>query len=920
MKSTRRNLSCAFLATFAGLALSSSAEAEPGLTAPSPVGAYLDGVFSTHSPGLSADATWVQEDYYPGLTFPEPIRIVEHPTEDRLIIVCKDGTGYSVSHEPGATDSQEFFNIQSIMHGKTDIGEGGISDLAFHPEFGQPGSPNAAYVYISYRWAPDRAGTFDSNPTLNGYNRLSRFEVVNGRVDLGTELVMMNQYDREQWHIGMDMEFGKDGFMYIGVGDEGNCCDRNTSTQRLDGGLWSGIMRIDVDQDPTRSHEIRRQPIHPEANPTDNGPDWTESYTQGYFIPNDNPFLDEGGGILEEFYSIGLRHPWTITFDSGTGDLWAADVGQADREEIDRIFKGDNHQWGYTEGLIGGVIARPGTIIGNEAPPVWDYDHNTGAAVIGGGVYRGDKFPELYGKYIFSDFITGRLWTATPSATAGEYDIEDLGQLTSNYGGGVNSYRLDSKGDILLAKTAGALHPDGKIQRLVRSADSPQAPEPPALLSETGAFSDLATMTPHAGCIPYEMNVPFWSDNAIKSRFMCLPNDGTHDTPEEQIVRTADGDWEFPLGTVLIKHFELLMDHSDPNSKVRVETRFLIHGEDRWYGVAYQWNEAGTDANLLRSAVDIDYNIQTLNGPLAQKWHIPARNECLTCHGAATIGPLGPKSRQLNRDQTYAATGLTSNQLETYSALGMFAEPIDTAELPTMLTSTPTANNCASIQDRARSYIDSNCGYCHRPNGVRANFDARLITPLEDAKIINGTLVEGLGIEGEAVLVPGDLTRSIMFHRANSVGEGYSMPPLAKSLIDEPGMALMAEWIQALADGTAEVEPVDCVPDVGVGGAGNVGGAGGAGGAGGVPAGGGAPGVGGDGNPLPPGAGGDGAIPGAGAGGAAPVLGTAGVPGTMAGTDDGCACAHGPVPNRGNGLPWALAGIATALVLSRRRK
>ena len=231
------------------------AGAIPGLTSPSAVDQFLDGAFPETSPNSSPDAEWVAVDYS-AANFVEPIRIVEHPVENRLVVVGKDGIGWTISHEEGATDKEQFFDIRPIMHGKSGIGEGGISDIAFHPDFGQAGSPNASYVYITYRYSPVQSGTFTENPTVNGYDRLSRFSVVNGEVDLDTEFVMMHQFDREQWHIGGDMFFGDDGFLYISKGDEGNCCNRTISTQRLDGGLWSGIMRIDVDQDPTRSHPI----------------------------------------------------------------------------------------------------------------------------------------------------------------------------------------------------------------------------------------------------------------------------------------------------------------------------------------------------------------------------------------------------------------------------------------------------------------------------------------------------------------------------------------------------------------------------------------------------------------------------------------------------------------------------------------
>ena len=795
LKNVRIWLLCGCILFVAGFT-----HAAPGLSNASPIAPFLDGALPSTSPGASSSTTWVQVDYYPDLTFVEPIRIIEHPVLDRLLIIGKDGIGWTVSHEPGATDAQEFFNIQPIMHGKSGVGEGGISDLAFHPEFGQAGSPNAAYVYITYRWSPTQSGTFTQSPTVDGFDRLSRFSVVNGQVDLSTELVMMSQYDRQQWHLGGDMFFGDDGFLYISRGDEGNCCDRTFNTQRLDGGLWSGILRIDVDQDPTRSHPIRRQPTHLEEDPQDNGPQWPASSTQNYFIPNDNPFVDEGGANLEEFYSLGLRHPFTIAFDSVSGNIWVADVGQASREEIDIVRPGDNHQWGYREGNVAGVIPEPSVIVGNPTPPIWDYDRDAGRAVIGAGVYRGDQFPELFGRYLFSDFVTGRLWTATSTGTS--YTIEQIGEVTAGFPNGVNGYLLDSKGNVLIARTAGGLNPNGRIQMLVRASDVSVAEEPPALLSQTGAFTDLQSLTPNPACIPYELNVPFWSDAALKSRWMCVPNDGAHDSSDEQIAFSAEGDWRFPVGAVLVKHFELQTDSTDPNARVRLETRFIVQGEDGHYGVTYRWNDEGTEAFLLTDAETRTVTIQEPQGARQQVWEFPSRGDCLTCHANESTAVLGPKTRQLNRDNFYPLTGATANQLETLNALGMLSPGIDDSQLASfldnVLTSTPTADDTASLTERARSYLDANCANCHRPAGVRANFDARLSTPLSAQGLINGELVESLGIDGEAVIVPGSLSQSILFHRAASVGESVSMPPIAKNLVDQAGVAVLAQWIQSL--------------------------------------------------------------------------------------------------------------------------
>ncbi len=793
------------------------AKAEPGLLSNAPVAPYLNGVFPTQAPvsvSFDGNADWTTRNYFPDLKFVEPIRIIEHPNLDKLLIVGKDGTGHLVTHAEGADDKELFFNIQPIMHGNPDIGEGGISDLAFHPEFGVSGSANADYVYISYWWSPVNSGTFSDDNGVDGYNRLSRFEVVNDEVDLSTELVMINQYDREFWHLAMNLEFGADGFLYLSVGDETptDCCDLGDSTQRLDGGLWSGILRIDVDNDMSRSHPIRRQPRHPGFDPTTKGSQWPESFTQGYSIPNDNPFVSADGSTLEEFYSIGLRHAWTMSFDDQTGELWVGDVGKHRTEEVNLVNKGDNHQWPFKEGTGGGPVTGQTTSIGTPAPPVWEYAHDIGKAVIGAGVYRGSRYPDLFGKYLFSDFVTGHLWTATPEA--GGVQVDQVGDVSSGWGNGVVSYLLDSKGQILLAKTAGGQKPS-IIQTLVRDGEVASAEQAPEFLSQTGAFTDLNSLTHSEACVPYSVNIPFWSDGAEKSRWVCVPNDGNRNDADEVIEFSEDGIWDFPVGTVFMKHFDMQAIEGDVSSSFRLETRFLIHGEEGYYGLSYRWTADGTDAVLVNAAGEtFDFVQQTATGAVNREWLYPSQNQCLECHLPVTGGPLSANTRQLNRNHVYTSTGLESNQLETFNFLGMFSESIDVDTITnTAVTSVAINDASASVEQRARSYLDANCSSCHRPGGVRADFDARLTTPLSDQGLIDGDLLDTYGIDNAAVISAGSLEQSIVYYRANQTGD-LSMPPLAKSRVDEEGMALLRQWILSInPDPNADTDG-DGVPDI----------------------------------------------------------------------------------------------------------
>ncbi|MBK8501661.1 MAG: PQQ-dependent sugar dehydrogenase [Saprospiraceae bacterium] len=156
------------------------------------------------------------------------------------------------------------------------------------------------------------------------------------------------------------------------------------------------LHRIDVDRVASRSHPILRQPKdRPHGLPGG-------SYSQGYFIPNDNPWVNANASVLEEFFALGFRSPHRASYDPPTGKIWVSDVGEGTWEEINVVNKGDNLQWAFKEGGDTGPSANPSPLIGNSRGPVYAYDHSIGNSIIGGFVYRGSKFNgALAGKYIW---------------------------------------------------------------------------------------------------------------------------------------------------------------------------------------------------------------------------------------------------------------------------------------------------------------------------------------------------------------------------------------------------------------------------------------------------------------------------------------------------------------------------------------
>ena len=322
---------------------------------------------------------------------------------------------------------------------------------------------------------------------------------------------------------------------------------------------------------------------------------------------------------------------------------------------------------------------------------------------------------------------------------------------------------------------------------------TPSATGGPALLSQTGAFLDLITLKPAPGVIPYDMIEPFWSDGAAKFRWMAIPNDGTHDTAAEQIGFSADGNWTFPQGAVLIKHFEL--------GGKRLETRFEVLGDDNvYYYLTYKWNASETDAFLLTDGLD---ETVFVNG-VAQVWHFPSRSECQSCHTQQAGHVLGPKTRHLNKNIVYPITGIDANQLVTLSALGIITENITDANSGTYMAVAKKDDPNATLEYRARSYIDVNCSYCHQPGTINGGlFDARITTPLANQNIIYGPVIYDEGLIDPKVIIPQDVPRSMMHYRTNSLVNGVAMPPLAKNVIDDAGVQLLEDWIKSLTPATS---------------------------------------------------------------------------------------------------------------------
>ncbi len=779
-------------------ALGVSAVAGGGLDALAPVGAYFNGTFPPQAPGEPTG--WQAVNAFPHLTFVDPLRLLEVPGSGQLLVVGKDGRLWRFDNDPAVTQAEVVKVLDWRVETQTS-GDQGFYSLVFHPAFGTAGENR---VYACYSHRPSYLDLEDRS-----YWRLSCFEwnLTTGRIDAGSEEVLINQYDPQSFHNGGAMWFGEDGFLYLSTGDGGAKDDLLNTAQRMDQGLFGGVLRLDVENDPSRSHPVRRQPVDNPVWGKFSGPSWPASSTQGYGIPDDNPWQDPAGGVLEEFFAIGLRSPHAVHPDFVTGEIWVGDVGQAEREELTRIGWKSNAQWAYREGTLDGPKARPGVVEGFECEPDHEYSHQEGTVVIGGMRYRGAKWStSLGGKVLFGDHFRGWVRTLEPGDSGGASQVEEIVTgLPTGLKAGLANFCTDAAGEVYLMILNGTNQAGGTILKL-----APQGvlPEPPPMLSQTGVFQDLVSLTPAAGVIPYDVASPLWSDGATKRRWIILPHDGALDSPEEKIGFEEHGPWRFPEGTVFVKHFEIEVS---PGLVKRLETRFLVCTEGGGkYGVTYRWNAAGTDAVLLTGGATESYTVELDGGGTElREWQYPGRADCLLCHNPAAGQALGFRTASLNRDFHYPSTGRIDHQIETLNDLGAFDRTLTAAEIADLIAARSLSDEEAPLEHRVRSYLDSNCAHCHRPGAAGSGFDARLGTPLAKQGMV-GAEISGaysLGPDGR-YLRPGEPLLSAIHVRTAAAGNGDAMPPLAKNVVDHGAVEYLQRYILGLEAAAFATEPL----------------------------------------------------------------------------------------------------------------
>ncbi len=314
--------------------------------------------------GKNIKAQYTLQEAFPNLSFVNPVDLQYAPDgTDRIFVVEQPGIIKVFENNGNTTTVKTFLDITDRV---TSGGETGLLGLAFHPDFASNG-----YFYVDYT---------TPNPLRT---HVSRFQVTSNpdSADNSSELVLLEIAQPFSNHNGGRVSFGPDGYLYVGMGDGGSGGDPNDNAQNR-AVLLGKILRIDVD------------------NP---------SGGLNYGIPSDNPYVGNTQGWREEIYSYGMRNPWRFSFDTVTSKLWCGDVGQSAWEEIDTITNGGNYGWRCYEGNHEyNMTGCTGT---DYLFPIWEYSHSNGCSITGGFVYRGNRRPELAGKYIYGDYCSRSVWS-----------------------------------------------------------------------------------------------------------------------------------------------------------------------------------------------------------------------------------------------------------------------------------------------------------------------------------------------------------------------------------------------------------------------------------------------------------------------------------------------------------------------------
>jgi len=401
-------ISLLFLAACSGntVPLTPETPVEPPIetSVKSPIDEPVETIIET--PGEFISKNYDLVDAFPKLQFNEPLYLTNaHDGSQLLYVVERKGRIMMFKNSPETERAEIFLDLSGKVFSNGQ--EQGLLGLAFDPDFKSNG-----YFYVNYTTAENSV--------------IARYSITGGNPgngDPASEKIMLTFKQPYANHNGGQLEFGIDGYLYIGSGDGGSGGDPMGNAQNLKSYLGK-ILRIDV---------------HKEEN------------NKPYGIPTDNPFKFREDGSLPEIYAYGLRNPWRFSFDLKRNLLIVADVGQNKLEEIDLVVNGGNYGWNIYEGTSlykANSSVDPDTLI----MPIHEYPRNEGKSITGGYFYYGTKNKSLLGTYVYGDFVSGKIWTLWfgKSMEVANHELVSSGLNISSFG-------LDENGEIYIVDFNGKI-------------------------------------------------------------------------------------------------------------------------------------------------------------------------------------------------------------------------------------------------------------------------------------------------------------------------------------------------------------------------------------------------------------------------------------------------------------------------------
>lgn len=444
---------------------------------------------------------------FSGLSLPVLVRSAKDGT-GRFFIVQQRGR--IMVAEAGSASQSVFLDLTSKV--SQTGSERGLLGLAFHPQFSSNG-----YFFVNYT----RTNADSTTTTV-----IARYRTVNSNSsgDPSSERVLLTIAQPYSNHNGGMVEFGPDGYLYLGMGDGGSANDPQGNAQNKNS-LLGKMLRIA----PDVSGDAAAQP---------------------YTVPADNPFVGTEGA--DEIYAMGLRNPWRWSFDrGGTRQLWAADVGQNLIEEVDVITLGGNYGWRVYEGNSCTGLDAASCIPSDFAPPVFQYDRTSPrCAVTGGYVYRGKRQTFPQGAYLYADYCSGEvmMWHRGSQTV-----VIDTSRMISSFG-------EDDEGELYIVGLGSASSATGTVEKLVRPARSRLRSAYGATSADRQrAESPSSSRNPLADWIDLEADRARSSDKRPSEDEVAVSGDIDGDgVPDVGTFNRADGMWSWRLGAGSgIKVFQL---------------------------------------------------------------------------------------------------------------------------------------------------------------------------------------------------------------------------------------------------------------------------------------------------------------------------------------------------------------------------